>query len=147
MSIVKEIVNHAKRIADGQEEVKPGQTLRFTEACTVNDRIWQGDMALTIAENSPPEGFKLVEKTKVQLVPGNTVGSKHCLEHTNGVEQYLPENWTEMGLVGPWLRLNEDNKVIHPVHGAVEIPAGFCVQVTYQREYDEILKEERRARD
>jgi len=147
MNAVQEIVSYAKRIADGQETVRPGQPINFTGASTVNDRIWQGDMAITITSDEPPANFKKKKDITVQLVPGNTVGSKHCLEHTTGVEQWVPDDWTEMGLVGPWMKFNEPNRILHPVHGPVGIPAGFSVQINYQREYDEMLKAERRARD
>lgn len=147
MSVVQEIVSYAKSIARGDESVRPGQPVNFTEASTVNDRAWQGDMAVTIDMENPPLGFVKKDKVTVQLVPGNTVGSKHCLEHTTGVEQWVPESWNEEGLVGPWMKFNEANRIIHPVHGPIGIPAGFCVQITYQREGDLILKAERRARD
>jgi hypothetical protein len=147
MNVVDEIVDFAKRIANGEEDVLPGQPLNFTEASTINDRIWQGDMAITITNSEPPKDFVEKKDVLVQLVPGNTTGAKHCLQSKIGVEQWVPQNWTELGLIGPWMRFSEPNTILHPVHGSVSVPAGFCVQITYQREYDEIQKAERRAAD
>lgn len=145
--VVERIVGFAKSIAANEcETVKPGQPVRFTEASTVNDRIWQGDLSLTITEDKVPDGYKPVQ-TMVQLVPGNTVGSKHCLDGTSGVEMFLPEVWNEESLNGPWMRLTEERTVLHPIHGSVTIPAGFCVAADYQREYDLELQRERRAAD
>jgi hypothetical protein len=144
------MVDYAARIARGEEAVKPGQPLRFTEASSVNDRIWQGDLSITITDNKVPKGMEAIE-TRVQLVPGNTQGAKHCLDGTAGVEMYAPKgfDWVTPNddLVGPWMRLTQERTILHPVHGSVTIPAGFCAQIGYQREYDEQLKRERRARD
>lgn len=149
--IVANITTYAANIAQGLETVKPGQPLRFTEASDVNDRIWQGDLALTITANKIPAGYVKEKKPRTQLVPGKTIGAKHCLDSLEGVEMYVPKgfNWENEGdsLAGPWCRLKAERTVMHPVHGSVTIPKGFCFQADYQREYDEELKRERRARD
>ena len=80
MSAIQEIVEHAAKIKNGEhDKVQPGQPLRFSEACTVNDRIWQGDLALTIS-NKVPEGYVKPKKEILQLVPGENVGARHVLD-------------------------------------------------------------------
>jgi hypothetical protein len=112
------------------------------------DCIWQGDLGLVIvADKKPPKGYVKPNKATVQLVPGNTVGSKHCLDTLDGVEMYVPNEWNEETLDGPFLMVNKEVNVLHPTHGTVTIPAGFNVQCYYQREYDRELERERRARD
>lgn len=145
--VMTEIMNHATKIANGEHEtVRPGMPLRFTEACSTNDRIWQGDLALTIVD-AVPDGYIAAKKPSLQLVLGNNSGAKHCLDSLDGVAMYTPKDWNEESLNGPCLVLSQERTVLHPVHGSVTIPAGFMVQCTYQREYDKELERERRARD
>lgn len=147
---IERITKHAKRIASGKyEQVKPGQRVRFTEAATTNDTIRQGDLYLTIVD-AVPKNYAKVEKPKAadkQLVPGNTTGARHCLDSLAGVTLYRPEKWSEESLDGPCLVLSKARTVEHPIHGAVEIPAGFTVLCRYQREFDSEQRRERRARD
>lgn len=148
MNVIERIEQHCQSIANGDEKVYPGMPLRFTEACVPGDCIWQGDLGLVIAENTkPPSNYVKPERKTVQLVPGNTVGSRHCLDTLNGVEMYVPKDWNEETLDGPFLILSREVNVLHPTHGTVTIPAGFSVQCYYQKEYDKILEQERRARD
>lgn len=151
---IEKIQRHAKRIANGKDpKVRPGMPFRFTEACTVNDCCWQGDLGIVIAgdaDSHPPAGYLMVvSRTELdrQLVPGNTQGAKHCLDSLNGVTLYRPQQWTEESLEGPFLQFTEERTILHPTHGPVTIPAGFSVQCHYQREWDRELAKERRARD
>jgi hypothetical protein len=147
MEAIQKIVDHAQKIKNCEiKTVMPGKALEFSPACTVNDRIWQGDLAITIA-NKVPEGYELVKNPSVQLVKGNNIGAKHCLDSLDGVEMHVPKNWTEESLVGPYLKINQDRNIVHPVHGNVKVLSGTEVHCTYQREFDSELKAERRARD
>lgn len=147
MSVIEEIVSYASKIASHEiENVYPGMNLRFTEACTVNDRIWQGDLALTVATSVPKE-YKLAEDFDGQLVKGNNQGARHCLDSTDGVEVYLPPGWNEESLDGPFLVFNREATILHPKHGNVTVPVGFIINCTYQREHDKELQRERRAKD
>lgn len=147
-NVIDQIQEHANRIANGLERVSPGMPLSFTKACTHGDCIWQGDLGLIISDNqNPPDGYRASTKSTTQLVPGNTVGSKHCLDSLDGVEMYIPDNWNEQSLKGPFLRIKKERKVLHPTHGCVTIPAGFNIECVYQREWDKIQEAERRARD
>jgi hypothetical protein len=155
--MINEMIEHVERIkkncgnGNGHDgAVKPGQPARFTTAATVGDGLAQGDLLLKIVGGVPTEGYtkieNLQEKDK-QLVPGNTIGSKHCLAHLDGVTMYRPTNWTEESFMGPVLVLEKENTVLHPVHGDITVPAGFTVSCEYQKEWDLIQKLERRARD
>lgn len=147
--MIQDIVKYAESIANGShDEVKPGQDLSFSEACTTNDRIWQGDLSITIID-SVPESFSPASEPQTKLVPGenDTIGSKHVLDSLDGVEMYMPETWNEQSLIGPALKISKTRMIMHPVHGNVTIPAGFCVQIGYQREWDQELARERRAAD
>ena len=147
-NVIDQIQQHAQRIAEGLERVSPGMPLAFTEACTPGDCIWQGDLALIISSShKPPKGYMKADKPSVQLVPGNTVGAKHCLDSLDGVEMFIPKDWNEESLQGPFLQITQERKVLHPTHGSVTIPAGFNVECGYQREWDKIQAAERRARD
>lgn len=147
MEAIEKIVNHAKAISKGQiKTVMPGKPLTFSDACTVNDRIWQGDLALTISDKVPND-YELTTKPSVQLVKGNNEGAKHCLDSLNGVKMYTPIGWNEESLIGPYLKLTEDRVILHPKHGNVSVKAGSEVHCTYQRELDHELARERRARD
>lgn len=148
MNAIEEIVAYANKVKNHEcENVYPGMAIRFTEASTVNDRIWQGDLALTITD-SIPEGYKKVSKGFTgQLVHGNNQGAKHCLKTLDGVDVYIHDSWNQESLDGPCLVVNKECTIIHPVHGHVTIPAGFIVNCSYQRELDTELARERRARD
>ena len=147
---IRRIIKHATQIAAGENEtVKPGQPARFTEACTPQDCIWQGDLGLEIV-TGVPKSFVLVKTpTDIdrQLVPGNTQGAKHCLDSLSGVTIYKPIDWNNESLEGPCLLFSAERTVTHPTHGSVTIPKGFAVQCHYQREWDKELQKERRARD
>ncbi len=147
MEAIQKIVNHAEKISKGEiKTVMPGKELSFSPACTVNDRIWQGDLGLTISD-CVPEGYELAKKPSLQLVKGNNVGAKHCLDSLDGVEMYTPIGWNEESLAGPYLKLTQDRTVMHPKHGDVNMNAGTEIHCTYQRERDNELARDRRARD
>ncbi len=147
---IERVEKHAKRISNREHEtVKPGQPFRITEAASVGDGCWQGDLGIEVVAKVP-QGYVRIEKPKVadkQLVPGNTQGSKHCLDSLRGVQVYRPSDWSEESLAGPCLVLMEERTILHPTHGAVTIPAGFTVLCRYQREWDKEQAKERRARD
>jgi hypothetical protein len=150
VDMIEKIKGHAERISNGLERVSPGMELSFTQACTPDDCIWQGDLGLIISSRStPPEGFTKDTKNTKQLVPGTNIGSRHCLESLDGVTVYLPENWNEDSLVGPFIMVdaNTTARILHPVHGVVNIPGPFNVECIYQKEYDKEQEKERRARD
>jgi hypothetical protein len=149
---IKDVVDHAKTIANGDHDVvKPGMPQTFSDAATDGDMIWQGDLGIGITSGGIPDGYKRIEMPEnLCLVPGtdDTIGSRHCLATSEGVEVYVPEVWDETVLDGPYLRVANGATVTHPKHGDVTIPSCFNeVQIIYQREMDEETKRERRAKD
>ncbi len=147
---IERIEKHAKIIQSGEHEsVRPGQPWEFSAACEPGDGCWQGDLGIEIVEAVPAGYVEVVNPTEDdrQLVPGNTEGSKHCLDSLSGVKMYRPEEWDEESLRGPCLVLTEERKVLHPTHGPVTVPAGLTILCRYQREWDKELVKERRTRD
>lgn len=132
------------------ETVSPGMPAEFTEAASVGDCIWQGDLCLTIIDKLPKDYVnKTGSKDRACLAPGGGEGSRHCIDDLANVQIKYPKGfnaeWEELN--GPAFKTVNKTTVLHPRHGNVTIPAGFCVGVTYQREYDAEQKRERRARD
>lgn len=131
------------------EKVSPGMPASFTTACGPGDGIWQGDLGLEIVA-SVPNNYALVKKPRSadkQLVPGNTQGSRHCLDALVGVKLYRPKGWGGESVRGPCFVTTKERKVLHPTHGAVTIPAGLIVLCRYQREWDKEQELARRAQD
>lgn len=152
MITIKDVVAHAKSIADGSHDtIRPGMDMSFSEASTDGDMIWQGDLGIGITSGGVPDGYIKVDNiTNLCLVPDQdqTIGSKHCLESANGVEMWIPNVWNETSLEGPYLKTSNGIKITHPVHGNVSVPSCFKeIQIVYQREYDSELARERRAKD
>ncbi len=145
--IIDQIEQHANAIAAGEiESVRPGMPAAFTKACHPGDAIRQGDLYLVVADRVP-YGYELSKSPIVQLVPGNTQGSKHCLDTVEGVDVYLPEGWNDESLEGPCIVTKAECKVLHPTHGHIAIPAWMIVVCHYQREWVKEEEKERRARD
>lgn len=146
---IEKIEKHANKCACGKFRVKPGQPYRFSDAAQAGDGVAQGDCNIVLIDKVPA-GYTKAEKVFVQLVPGNTEGAKHCLDGTGGVEMWLPPNWpgcAETDYTGPVLVLAEERTILHPKHGHVTCLPGSVVEITYQREYDVMLKRERRNAD
>jgi hypothetical protein len=154
-TLIEEMMAHTEKIRDGSHEsVKPGQPAAFTEACSANDCIWQGDLGLVISDRKKNEkgvfeGYKKSDSNgSTKLVLGGSQGSNHCLESLDGIELYVPEGWSEESLIGPiFVAAEAEAKVVHPIHGAVTVPKGFTIECYYQREWDKEQQRERRARD
>lgn len=60
----------------------------------------------------------------VQLAPGTTLGSRHCLDSTQGVKAFRLNGGNELD--GPILQTSEPRTVTHPEHGdCCNLPAGL----------------------
>ena len=149
MISICEMTEYTARVKDGLEDVKPGMPASFTTASTAGDCIWQGDLGIVISDSDVPAGFvKVKEKGSIfQLVPGKNSGSRHCVALDGSVQVYIPSEWNEESLIGPFMKVIKNTTITHPVHGNVSIPAGFCVELIYQQEWDRVLAAERLARD
>jgi len=151
MNGIEEMLKELDEARAGNHKVQPGHSYRISEAASVGDGVWQGDLGLEIID-SIPKGYTNISnptEAALKLVPGQTQGSRHCLDSLDGVELYWPPNYGENynGLMGPAFKLNKERTVKHPVHGDVTIPKGFTISCNYQREYDFELRKERRMRD
>lgn len=148
-NVIESLQSHVKKIQNGEHEsVHPGQPARFTEACQAGDGIWQGDLGLELVDKVPDGYAKVDHKERnMQLVPGNTQGSRHCLDSLSGVEVYLPQNFNEESLQGPCLVLSKERTVLHPTHGPVTLLANSIILCRYQREWDKELQKQRRQQD
>lgn len=110
----------------------------FPIAASIGDSFRQGDIYITKCESVPSAYSKI--KPVVQLAPGNTQGSRHCLENLSGVEMYRNENPSL--LEGPVIVLNCEKTITHPEHGHVTLPPGVY-SITYQRNLDEMERIQR----
>lgn len=153
MVTIEKITNYANKIKNGEHEsIRPGQAYEFSEACTEGDMVWQGDLGIGITSSKPPKGYVKSKQVHLNLIPNSnansTVGSRHCLASAEGVTMWLPKEWNEESLDGPFLQLKNGAKITHPIHGDVTVPACFKnVQIVYQREWDQEQARERRAKD
>ena len=93
------------------DPIGPGKHQRFTEASSFGDYKVQGDLYLLLIESVPP-GYQLDANHKVQLVPGNTQGARHCLDTKDGVDIYVKKNPSE--LEGPCLVFNKEALIVEP---------------------------------
>ena len=148
---IDRISRKAARIKNGNDEIKPGQTVHLNAAATFKDCIRQGDLYLTVIDKIP-DGHVHVENPQTidcQLVPGSTQGAKHCLDSLHGIDLYRPAEWGlgYEGLIGPVLAIHETRTVQHPTHGDVVIAAGHLIQCDFQREFDQEQMRERRNAD
>lgn len=157
MSITK-IKSHATRISKGNAKVKPGQPARLTSASkptTATERgdgVWQGDLGIEVIDPAfmmSLPGYQPANPVS-QLVPGNTTGSRHCLQDTSTVDTFLlPDGFGPKyeALLGPMFSCTADTTVTHPTHGDVLIDAGLSVRIRYQRNLEAETARERRALD
>lgn len=150
VATIERVVNHAARIKAGEHEtIKPGQPFRIPDAWMAGDCGAQGDLIIVILDKIP-EGFERVKEPTqkdMQLVWGETQGSKHCLDSLDGVALYRRSDWGADTLVGPTFTCEEERVINHPTHGAWTIPAGRTIGIEYPRERDAELKKERRNAD
>lgn len=145
---ISELKSIAQSIQAGEHEnIQPGEPVRISEAASIGDEGWQGDLGFVVADGSIPDGF--LRSKQRQLVPGNTTGSRHVVADMDTCEVYFPGGFGDdyEGLVGPKLFAKADTVIPHPKHGPVTIPAGMNVQFKYQRVWDAELKRQRRSID
>lgn len=125
---LEQIASHAEAIKNDEHqtagEMSPGDT-------------WaQGDIGIVRLEQLP-EGCQAVESPSLQLAPGTTQGSRHCLESLAGLTVYALAN--PGPLEGPVIDAPHGMRVNHPEHGDVSFGPGVY-GVVYQRQYAEELR-------
>ncbi len=149
--MIQELIDFSRKLINGDLPVKAGQEFRISEASSIGDFVWQGDLKLTIIQDFNPEYTKIEPKEiDKQMVPGSTIGSKHCLDHLD-VEYRVPKNWSRNDsyddLNGPQVKFLSENRLNHNQHGPIIIPAGFIIDFSYQKNLDIETQKDIRARD
>ena len=112
------------------QDLKPGQW------------VAQGDLNFIIVK-SIPSNAKLVKNPSLQLAPGNSKGSRHCLNSLQNVDVYSIENGN--ALLGYWLKIKGETIVTHPEHKhqvwrTNSDGSAVNMIVTYQRQHAEELR-------
>lgn len=89
------VIEAVQRVNDAVEKIKNDSPQDFPIAANVGDAVRQGDIYIQLIDplaGSPMFYTKLAMPAfPLQLAPGNTKGSRHCLEHSDGIEVYVPE--------------------------------------------------------
>lgn len=102
------------------------------------DYCRQGDIYLTrIDKADMPDEVKPIANSSLQLAPGETQGSRHCLKSLRGVTLYAVPNAGPLD--GPIIEAQRRFTVTHPEHGDRSFPAGVYA-VTYQRAFADELR-------
>jgi hypothetical protein len=122
------VATQAEAIANDGEQV--------FDQIEIGEEVRQGDVYVTRLAAVPPRAT-LVKKPQVQLAPGTTQGSRHCLRSLDGVKVYDVE--AAGPLDGPVLECERGIAIDHPEHGNVVLAAGVYA-VTYQRAFAEELR-------
>lgn len=125
-----------KKIQASVESIKSDETQRFPEAASNGDCFRQGDIYLEFRD-SLPDDLSKSKHVELQLAPGTTKGSRHCLDSADGVTMYAVKNGD--ALQGPVIQTTKERTVTHPEHGNVILPPGIY-NITYQRAYAEELR-------
>lgn len=136
--------------------IHPGQPFSLTDAHSVGDGVWQGDLGIEIV-SGVPLGYELVANptdADRQLVPlDGSPGSHHRVRSLDGVELYRPVDWGKRAddLRGPCVRFLSANEIVHEPgtdkpHGTVRIESPMTVLCRYQRHMTEEMRANR-ARD
>lgn len=123
-----ELARHAEKIKSDEHQ--------HAGEMSVGDAWPQGDIAIVLI-GVLPAGAKFVERPTLQLAPGTTQGSRHCLESLDGLTVYTHANPT--ALDGPILDAPNGLRVNHPEHGDVSLRPGVYA-VVYQRAFAEELR-------
>lgn len=125
----------ALKQVQSSEVIINDETQRFPEAACDGDGVRQGDVYIWKRDKLP----KNVKATKcvLQLAPGTTKGSRHCLDSAEGVSMFAVDNAD--ALQGPWIKLDCERTVTHPEHGDWILPAGVY-EISYQRAYADELR-------
>lgn len=117
------------------ESIKNDEPQRVAD-WSVNDAWPQGDVLLVCLDKIP-SGVVEMAKPEIQLAPGTTQGSRHCLDSLQGIRMFRVANPTPLD--GPVIVSDREFTVEHPEHGNITLPAGI-VGVVYQRAFADELR-------
>ncbi len=132
---IKKIVALGKHVAkDAAQRIDPDAYARLPAGAIFAQ---QGDVYLAKLATVPTDARRI--DAHRQLVPGVSMGSRHCLDSLAGVSMFLLAH--PGPLDGPILLLTETRTIVHPKHGdIVGIPSGAIVHVQYQRMYADTVR-------
>lgn len=86
-------------ISAAVEAIKNDGLQHFPEAASIGDAVRQGDVYLQLINDSDIDAagalFTKLAEPVLQLAPGNTKGSRHCLASADGVEMWEPTRTDE----------------------------------------------------
>jgi hypothetical protein len=89
------VLDAIRQVTEVAEKIKNDSPQDFPIAANVGDAVRQGDIYIQLLEpltKAPAFYTKIAEPVfPYQLAPGNTKGSRHCLEASDGVEIYVPQ--------------------------------------------------------
>lgn len=135
-----EVESAYQRVADHADTIQndAGHNMAGME---VGDCWRQGDVQIRRLPNNwvtRHHAIVVAAKPSIQLAPGSTQGSRHCLDSLDGVHFLRLANGTPLD--GPILALDAPRSITHPEHGDCEkLPPG-CYGITYQRAFAEELR-------
>ena len=116
-----------------------GRVVAAAAAATPGDSWRQGDVYITLLAGLPEEVVS-EGQPGLQLAPGTSQGSRHCLDNLDGVQVY---RLRRPGMLdGPILATTRERTITHPEHGDLVLPPGTYA-ISYQRSMD---AEERQRR-
>ena len=150
---MNDLMEHLQVIKTGNGKIAPGQEVRISRGVAPGDGGWQGDLKILIVDRLPADYIRIKSPKEIdkQLVPGNTQGSRHCLESLDTVELYHPPGFSHdmsyEDFAGPGIVCLSETRILHATHGAVIAFAGLSILFRYQRNLDVETKRERRALD
>jgi hypothetical protein len=152
MSLVIEKLQERKAeiLRGDHEKLGPGVAQRMSPAMGADDCIAQGDVYFVAGQGLPPgytKVHKLEDKHRFLAWDNGTIGSNHKLDSLEGVEMWLPSEWSAESLRGPYFKCKTERVGTHPTHGHVIIPAGMEVEIAYPRDFDLEQKIARRSAD
>ncbi len=132
---IKQLSKDAEEIRNTEPQVLP--------TCSDNDSWAQGDVIIQKLSDEFVKTLELVKtKPAVQLAPGETKGSRHCLsdkcKSDAGIEFYKLS--VEYPLVGPIMKCPNGIEVEHPEHGDIKIEEGGWYGVRYQQLHGDELR-------
>lgn len=127
-----QVAENVRSVSETAERIKSDAKQKFPEAASVGDFVRQGDVYITLLGSVPPGAIR-DDKPLLQLAPGNTQGSRHCLSSLNSTTVYRLQNPTPYD--GPILEVKRPVTITHPEHGHWRLPAG-CYGISYQRTED-----------
>ena len=130
---------------------------RFADVMKSGESVRQGDLYLHRVDDRDKLSQELgrwlgqplstggSETSELQLVSGNTPGSRHCIAQADAdvVSIFAPGQYASP-LEGPRLVASGRFRVVHPEHATVSLPEGEY-QITYQRDWGQ--EETRRVQD